>query len=203
VESPLFLGNIRSKIDGNIFPGRLIGMTMRTNKVFLFLLALAVAAPAVAQQSLGDAARQNRSKKKTAATVKLTDENLPRPSSAPEEEVAKPTAPPVDKDQAKKNDADTAKQKQEAIKKGIEDQKKQIAGLQRELDLLQREQRLRAAAFYADAGTRLRDSGKFEEDAKKEQADIDTKKQALDAAQQKLADLNEQARKAGIASKEE
>jgi hypothetical protein len=64
----------------------------------------------------------------------------------------------------------------------------------------QREARLHAAAFYADAGTMLRDQGKFAEDTRKEQAEIDGKKQSLDAAQQKLADLQEQARKAGLPS---
>ena len=47
----------------------------------------------------------------------------------------------------------------------------------------------------------LRDQTKFAEDSRKEQAEIDGKKQALDAAQQKLADLQEQARKTGLPSK--
>jgi hypothetical protein len=63
---------------------------------------------------------------------------------------------------------------------------------------MQREQKLRAAAYYGDAGTMLRDSAKYTEESKKQQDEIDAKKQALDAAQQKLADLEEQARKAGM-----
>jgi hypothetical protein len=46
----------------------------------------------------------------------------------------------------------------------------------------------------------LRDQTKFAEDVRKEQDEINGKKQALDAAQQKLADLQEQARKAGMPS---
>ncbi len=57
-----------------------------------------------------------------------------------------------------------------------------------------------AAAYYGDAGTMLRDQAKFAEDTRKEQDEINTKKQALDAAQQKLEDLQEQARKAGLPS---
>ena len=62
----------------------------------------------------------------------------------------------------------------------------------------QSEARLRAAAYYGDAGTMLRDQAKYAEDTRKSQAEIDGKKQALDAAQQKLSDLQEQARKAGL-----
>ncbi len=84
--------------------------------------------------------------------------------------------------------------------KQIEAQKKEIANLQRELDVAQREARLRSAAYYADAGVMLRDQAKFAEDSRKEQDEINTKKQALDAAQQKLADLQELARKSGLPS---
>ena len=73
--------------------------------------------------------------------------------------------------------------------------------MQRELDIAQREAKLRAAALYGDAGTMLRDQAKFAEDSRKEQDEINTKKQALDAAQQKLADLQEQARKAGLSKR--
>ena len=46
----------------------------------------------------------------------------------------------------------------------------------------------------------LRDQAKFAEDSRKEQDEMNAKKQALDTAQQKLADLQEQARKAGMPS---
>jgi hypothetical protein len=176
-----------------------------SKKVFPFLLMLVIAAPMLAQQTLGDVARQNRAKKKAAATVKLDDDNMPRTqvvdNTAPAD--ASKAAPAADTDKAKKEAADAAKQKTDDAKSKVEAQKQVIAGMQRELDLLQREQRLRAAAYYADAGTRLRDSGKFEQDAKKEQDDIDAKKAALDAAQAKLADLQEDARKAGVPDKQE
>src|SRR6266567_2229578 len=102
------------------------------------------------------------------------------------------------KEAAKKDSAETQKQKNEDLKKQIDAQKQEIVLLQRELDVAQREGRLRAAAYYADAGTMLRDQTKFAEDSRKEQAEIDTKKQALEAKQQKLADLQEEARKAGL-----
>jgi hypothetical protein len=98
----------------------------------------------------------------------------------------------------KKDSALERKQKGEELKKQISDQKQQIALLQRELEVSQREGRLRAAAYYADAGTMLRDQAKFAEDSRKQQAEIDAKKQALESGQQRLTDLQEEARKAGL-----
>jgi predicted nucleic acid-binding Zn-ribbon protein len=46
----------------------------------------------------------------------------------------------------------------------------------------------------------MRDQAKFAEDTRKAQDEINGKKQALETAQQKLADLQEQARKAGLPS---
>ena len=67
---------------------------------------------------------------------------------------------------------------------------------------MERESRLRAAAYYADAGVMLRDQAKFAEDSRKSQDEINGKKQALEAAQQKLGDMQEQARKAGLGNSE-
>ena len=72
--------------------------------------------------------------------------------------------------------------------------------MQRELDIAERESRLRAAAYYGDAGTMLRDQAKFADDTRKEQDEINTKKQSLGAAQKKLEDLQELARKSGMPS---
>jgi len=156
-----------------------------------------------AQQSLGEVARQNRMKKKPTATVRLDDDNMKRTLLAnAEPEPAKETdkqAGDKGKETAKKADSVAPKDK---LADQIKAEKDEITKLQRELDIVQREQRLRAAAFYADAGTQLRDQAKFAEDSRKEQAEIDSKKQALDAAQQKLADMEEQARKAGVSSKD-
>src|SRR6478735_1802985 len=140
--------------------------------ILSFVFVLTMSAGVFAQQTLGDIARQNRTKKKGTSNVKLDDDNMPR------------TATPQ---------ADTFKDKLEA-------QKQEIARLQRELDISQREAKLRAATFYGDAGTQLRDQAKFAEDMRKQQEEMDSKKQALDAAQQKLADLQEEARKSGVKS---
>jgi len=181
-------------------------------KLFLILVTLMVcvfAAAAVAQQeqSLGDVARANRAKKHTSSSaIKLDDDTMPRsstPSTSSEPETAKKTedkSADADKEAAKKDAAAAQKQKNEDLKKQIDDEKKEIATLQRELDIAQREARLRAAAFYGDAGTMLRDQTKFAEESRKAQDEINGKKQALETAQQKLSDLQEQARKAGLPS---
>jgi hypothetical protein len=194
-------------------------------KLLLILVMCLFAAAAVGQQSLGDVARANRAKKQSnSSEVKLDDDTMPRsaPSTAYESDADKKAddkkaddkkADGKDKDAdakegdakeadaktaPKKDAADAQKQKNEQLNKQIAEETKEISTLQRELDIAQREARLRAAAFYGDAGTMLRDQAKFADETRKEQAEIDGKKQALDAAQQKLADLQEQARKAGL-----
>src|SRR6266481_1000455 len=180
------------------------GLSALMKILFLLVVISVFAAAAVAQQSLGDAARANKARKHTSANViQLDDDTLPR-SSTPAASSAPETAKKTDanakeaetKDSAKP--ADAPKDKTDELKKQIELQKKEIATLQRELDVAQREARLHASAYYGDAGTMLRDQAKFAEHARKDQEEINTKKQALDAAQQKLDDLQEQARKAGL-----
>lgn len=184
-------------------------------KVYPILIAM-VLAGGIAAQSVADAARQARANKRpSGSTIRYEGDATPRLAVAATDKRGKDknaeqpadTTTSAAKAQegqaavAKSAEAKTADNKDEAKAKWvskIEDVKKEIATIQRELDILQREQRLRAAAFYGDAGTRLRDQGKFAEESRKEQEDIDAKKQALADAQQKLADLQEQARKAGV-----
>lgn len=182
--------------------------------LFSFLMLLAATAVAVAQQSeqqssqpssqpsLGEAARKARAQKsRTPATIRLEGDGLVLPDSSKNANTDVPasdTNAAENKDESKKSLADDSKQKAEDLNKKIEAQRNEIVLLQRELDVAQREQRLRAAAFYADAGTQLRDSAKYADDSRKEQELIDTKKQGLERAQEKLEDLKEQARKAGV-----
>lgn len=183
------------------------------NKLFLLVFVLGLAgitagaqetAPQ-AQGSLGDLARKARTQQKPAAIARYDEESFkasqPAAPDAAKSDNGNDETKDADKKAAdakatedKSKDADKSK---DSFKAKIEAQKNEITMLQREMDVSQREQRLRAAAFYADAGTQLRDQAKFAEDSRKQQEELDNKKQALDAAQQKLADLEEQARKAG------
>jgi hypothetical protein len=218
-------------------------------KFFPLVVMCLFGASALAQQSLGDIAREERAKKRAGSpAVRLDDDTThrsltPEPTSAPSTTTTTAAAaPPADaksaddksadakpaddksadakpaddksadakpadanpadaakeKEAVKKDSGESKKQKNEELKKKIDAVKQEIAILQRELDVAQREGRLRAAAYYADAGTMLRDQTKFAEDSRKEQAEIDAKKEALASAQQKLADLQEEARRAGL-----
>ncbi|HEY3972850.1 MAG TPA: hypothetical protein VGM18_07585 [Candidatus Sulfotelmatobacter sp.] len=79
-------------------------------------------------------------------------------------------------------------------------QKDQIDLLTRELDVLQREYQIRAAAMYADAGNRMRNSTDWDKQDAKYKQDIADKQKALDDAKQKMEDMQEDARKAGVPS---
>lgn len=83
----------------------------------------------------------------------------------------------------------------------IGEQKHQVELLERELDVLQREYKMRAAAVYADVGYRLRNSAQWDKQDKDYKAQIDAKQKDLDAARKTLADLQDQARKAGVPTK--
>jgi len=174
--------------------------------IAIIMTVMACGAMALAQQSLGEAARQARSEKHPVATIRMEGQSLPQFSDqATPDDTKKNTGQGVDakagdNKEPKKSTTEQLKDKADSWNKKIDAQKKEIVTLQREMDILLREQRLRAAAYYGDAGTRLRDSGKYTEDSRKEQEDIDSKKQALQAAQDKLADLIERARKDGVSA---
>ena len=77
-------------------------------------------------------------------------------------------------------------------------QKDQIDLLTRELDVLQREYKLRAAAMYSDVGNRMRNSADWDKQDAQYKQQIADKQAALDAAKQKLDDMMEDGRKAGV-----
>ena len=82
----------------------------------------------------------------------------------------------------------------------LSSQKDQIDLLQRELDVLQREYQIRAAAMYADVGNRLRNSADWDQKDTQYKQQIADKQKAVDDAKQKLEDMQEEARKAGVPS---
>ena len=192
---------------------------MKRVSFVLLLVAVAAIGAGAQQQSLADAAKQAQADKK-AAPVKhvYTNDDIapsePAANPAAETAAAKPAdtakadAGKADKDKADKKDTKDTKDAKETKadadkaadvwKQKIGDQQKAIADQERELNLMQREHQIKIAEFYADAGTQLRNQGQWLADEKKYQDDLQTKKQALDDAKAKLADLQEQARKAGV-----
>lgn len=68
----------------------------------------------------------------------------------------------------------------------------------RELDVLQKEYQLRAAAMYADVGNRLRNSADWDKQDADYKQKIADKQKAVDDGKQKLDEMQEDARKAGV-----
>jgi len=178
-----------------------------------------------AGQSLGDYARQVRKEPDAKPKAKVFDnDNLPKedklsvvgnasapaPDAAAQEKPAE-TANAAPGSQAKSEasapPADTSKMDQagkEAAWKQwgdkIAQQQQTIDLATRELDVLQREYQIRAAAMYADAGNRLRNSADWDKQDAQYKQQIADKQKAVDEAKQKLDDLREEARKAGVPS---
>ncbi|HTF44987.1 MAG TPA: hypothetical protein VK641_13850 [Terriglobales bacterium] len=191
----------------------------------LATLARAQSQPAASQpaqtsagssQSLADYARSVRKDKKPAVPKVFDNDNLPKqdklsvvgnvteasaatPAGEPSanQSPADPNKPaaikPEDSPEDRKKIFDEWKGK-------IDEQKDDISLISRELDVLQREYRLRAAAFYSDAGNRLRDSKDWDTQDMQYKQQIADKQKSVDDARQKLEDLQEQARKAGVPS---
>jgi hypothetical protein len=177
-----------------------------------------------AGQSLGDYARQVRKEPDGKPKKKVFDnDNLPKEDKlsvvgnapAPGAEAAAPAeskpaetanAAPA-KAEAGAPPADTSKmdqaQKEAAWKQWgdkIKSQQETIDLLTRELEVVQREYQIRAAAMYGDVGNRLRNSADWDKQDAQYKQQISDKQKALDDAKQKLEDLREEARKAGVPS---
>jgi hypothetical protein len=185
-------------------------------------------APASSQNSagsssLGDYARQVRKSPGSATKPKVFDnDNLPTqdklsivgatPASTEprQQESSSASAPSGDNKAATETKAASSDNgaldeaaKQAAWKQWgdkIAAQKSTIELLGRELDVLQREYQVRAAAMYADVGNRLRNSGDWDKQDAQYKQQIADKQKAVDDAKQKLDDILEEARKAGVPS---
>ncbi len=168
--------------------------------------------------SLGDYARQIRKSEAPAKPKVFDNDNLPTGDklsivgAAPAGEApvdakaqsdanaenkpaaAKPAGPTPEENQAAKE----ALWKQWADK--VKGQQDQIDLLKREFDVLQREYQIRAAAMYGDAGNRLRNQTDWDKQDAQYKQQIADKQKAVDDAKQKLEDMQEEARKAGVPS---
>jgi len=103
-----------------------------------------------------------------------------------------------DKDKNGTPSADEHKKTNDAWAGKIGDQKQEISRLERELNVLQRESQIHAAVNAADMGSRLGNNAKYADEEKQYQQQIADKQKALDEAKQKLDDMQEEARKAGV-----
>jgi hypothetical protein len=181
-------------------------MTMKIAKVLTGIAIVWAFAASAQAQSLGEQAREARANKPEAVQTKVfTNDNLPTGGGitivgvpdAPAPAKGAGSAASTSANPTPKEDPSKAADK---IKEDVQKQKDEIARLERELDISTREWKLRQAAYYADAGNQLRDPKAWADQERKYNDETAQKKQALDDAKQKLEDLQEQARKAGLSS---
>jgi hypothetical protein len=160
-------------------------------------------------QSLGDYARSARKNKVGQASANHHFDNDNLPTSDPLSVVGPaPSSDAKDANTAKDADARAAaaateRQKTtDEWKDKIEKQKAKIDALNHELDLDQREVRLREASLYNDPGYRLRNPGAWDAEDRKYKSDMEGKQKAIEDARQQLDEMQDQARKAGVAPKD-
>jgi hypothetical protein len=129
-----------------------------------------------------------------AAPAAKTGEAKSDSKPASDEKGAANATPNPGADQAAKE----AAWKQWGVK--LASQQDQIDLLSRELEVLQREYQIRAAAMYADVGNRLRNSTDWDKQDAQYKQQIADKQKAVEDAKQRLDDMQEEARKAGVPS---
>jgi hypothetical protein len=191
--------------------------------LFTILASLSTAqttTPPPDQSSLGDYARKVHKEPSVKAKPKVFDnDNIPKEDklsivgaapattadNTPVEENSK-AAPPSDGKQSAETKPASSPEDEQARKqlewKSWQDklsaQRNAIDLASRELDVLQKEYQLRAAAMYADVGNRLRNSTQWDKQETEYKQKIADKQKAVDDAKQKLDDMVEEARKAGV-----
>jgi uncharacterized coiled-coil protein SlyX len=170
----------------------------------LFFAGMAIGASAQSASdqnvSLGSFARAERVDKKPDTSKHFDNDNMPRtdklsvvgdanPQQA--EDAAAPAPAQPSAQAANQASADE-------IKKEVTEQQSKVELLSRELTVAQKESQLHTSDMYGDAGNRLRNSASWDKNQTSNQSDIAQKQKDLDEAKEKLTDLQEQARKAGV-----
>jgi len=181
------------------------------------LAAAQTTAPVADQSSLGDYARKVHKDPNVKAKPKVFDnDNLPKedklsivgeaaPVTAADASADSPSKAAASKDGAAANPAASTNDEQskklaewKTWQDKLTTQKNSIDLASRELDVLQKEYQLRAAAMYADVGNRLRNSAQWDKEEGEFKQKIGDKQKAVDDGKQKLDDMQEEARRAGV-----
>jgi hypothetical protein len=184
---------------------------MKISRVLAAVAIASAVAVGAQAQSLGEQARENRASKPEVQQNKVfTNDNLPTgggitvvgvpeapPPAAPKAKAAVSATPA---NAAADSSAEDAAKAADKIKADVQKQKEEISRLERELDIATREWKLRQAAYYADAGNQLRDPKAWADAERHYNDETAQKQQGLADAKQKLDDLQESGRKAGLPS---
>jgi len=181
---------------------------MKRTKLMAIGTLLLLGISGAAAQSLGDYARAVRKNKPEPSSTSrhYDNDNLPTDqtlSVVGPQPAGDATAGQATKAAAADPAAAAAEHQKTADewKEKLDKQKEKIDSLNHELDLDQRELRLRAAAMYTDPSISVRNI-QWDKDEARFKSDVDAKQKALDAARQELDEMQEQARKAGVAANE-
>ena len=169
-------------------------------------LIFASVAVASAQDSVAEAAKKNREKKKDApkATKVFTNDNLPTsgPVNVVGSAATTPTAKPGEGDKEKKPGAEgeAGKDKEE---KGatywrgrFSELRGRIQQAEKELDILQREYNLMQQQYYSDPNKALREQYERKE-LGEQRKKIEDKQAEVRQLQQQLSDLEDELRRSG------
>jgi len=184
---------------------------MKYMKFMPIVALLLLSAGGAFAQSLGDYAREVRKHKIQSSSAVRHYDNDNLPSGDTLSVVGPPPsadAGTATGDTAKAPAADpaaAAAERQKAadeLKDKLAQQKEKIETLNHELDREQRELRWRATAAYLGDPSLARSAAQGDKDTAQIKSDLEAKQKAIDDARQQLDDLQEQARKAGIADEE-
>jgi len=190
----------------------------RFNIGVLILTGLLAGVAAAQSDSLAVAARkhkQQQSGKPVAAKV-YTNDNLPATETistvgAPASDAAAPTptdgqttadgSTPAAKDGAKPADETKTRQKTwEDWRDKIQKQKASVEQMQKENEEIDRQYKLTSGNYYNSAQQRLYDGAAMAKEDAAYKQQLEQKKKAIDDAKQKIDDLQEEARRAGVPS---
>ena len=190
----------------------------RFNIGFLILTGLLAGVAAAQSDSLADAARKHKQQQagKPVAAKVYTNDNLPATETistvgAPASEAAttSPTdgqatadgSTPATKDGAKPADDTKTRQKTwEDWRDKIQKQKASVEQMQKENEEIDRQYKLTSGNYYNSAQQRLFDGAAMAKEDAAYKQQMEQKKKAIDDAKQKIDDLQEEARRAGVPS---
>ena len=167
-------------------------------------------------QSLAEVARETRNAPHPRATKVITNDDIPSvdtmsTASAPEKDSAKATDDKTASKGESKAGVTTKAGSATPAKKDSEQEKsdagwndrysqqqEKISLLEREVKVSEQEYRQKQLAHLADANARVNNQQQYAEAEKLDEEDIAQKKEKLNAERQKLSDMEEDARHAGV-----
>ena len=191
----------------------------RWNIGLLILIGLVTGIAAAQSDSLAEAARKHKEQQagKTPTAKVYTNDNLPTtetistvgtpPSdnTAPKQTDGQPNASTdpsaaASKDGTKPDDGKSRQKTWGDWRDKIQKQKASVEQMQKESEELDRQFKLTTGNYYNNAQQRIYDGAAMQKEDAAYKTQMEQKKKALDDAKQKIDDLQEEARRAGVPS---